>query len=62
MNNIERELSNITPRAATVTLLLFDRVTARYEVEFGRVLSDAERATIISLLRRIAARESTTES
>ena len=59
MNDLDRELLNITPRAATVTLLLFDRVVTRYETEFGHYLSDAERATVASLLREIAARERT---
>jgi hypothetical protein len=57
MNDLERELANISPRAATVTLLLFDRVVARYESDYGRRLSESERSTIMSLLRQIAARE-----
>jgi hypothetical protein len=57
MSDIERELASISPRAATVTLLLFERVVARYESEYGRHLTDAERTTIVSLLRQIAARE-----
>jgi hypothetical protein len=57
MNDIDRELANITPRAASVTLLLFDRVVARYESEFGRRLTESERTTIVALLRKIASSE-----
>jgi hypothetical protein len=60
VNDIDRELASITPRAASVTLLLFDRVVARYESEFGRKLTDSERATIVALLRKIATSETTT--
>lgn len=53
MNEIERTLAEITPRAAAVTLMLFDRVVERYEQETGRPLSAAERATVVTILRRI---------
>ncbi|HEX5416147.1 MAG TPA: hypothetical protein VFZ25_10805 [Chloroflexota bacterium] len=53
MNEIERTLAEITPRAAAVTLMLFDRVVERYEQETGRQLSAAERATVVTILRRI---------
>jgi hypothetical protein len=50
-------LADITPRAASVTLLLFDRVVARYEREKGRALGPREREAVLTLLRAIAARE-----
>lgn len=53
MNEIERTLAEITPRAAAVTLMLFDQVVERYERETGRELSAAERATVVTILRRI---------
>lgn len=53
MNEIERTLAEITPRAAAVTLMLFDQVVERYERETGRQLSIAERATVVTILRRI---------
>ncbi len=57
MREIDRALAEITPRAATVTLLLFDRVVARYEQESGRRLTDAERSTIVKILRHIVLRD-----
>ena len=53
MNEIERTLAEITPRAAAVTLMLFDQVVERYEQETGRQLNVAERATVVTILRRI---------
>jgi hypothetical protein len=55
MNDLERTLTEITPRAATVTLLLFDKVVERYENESNRTLSPSERALIVSILRRVVA-------
>ena len=55
MNDLERTLTEITPRAATVTLLLFDKVVERYEHESNRTLSPSERALIVSILRRVVA-------
>ncbi len=54
---MDRYLADITPRAASVTLLLFERVVARYEREKGRVLTEKEREAILRVLRSIAARE-----
>jgi hypothetical protein len=53
VKDIDFALADITPRAAAVTLILFDRVVARYEREGGRSLSEIERTMIVSLLRRI---------
>jgi hypothetical protein len=47
----------VTPREATITLLLFAEVVARYEREQGRPMDDAERARVVALLRGIVARE-----
>ena len=55
MNDLERTLTEITPRAATVTLLLFDKVVERYENESNRTLSPSERALIVSILHRVVA-------
>jgi hypothetical protein len=57
MNDLERTLTDITPRAATVTLLLFDQVVERYERESGRILAPSERAMITAILRRVIARD-----
>lgn len=57
MNDLERTLTDITPRAATVTLLLFDQVVARYEQEADRKLGAAERAMIVAILRRVVAQD-----
>lgn len=57
MTEFERALAHISPRVATVTLLLFDRVVARYEVERGRHLTDEEKGTIVSVLRYLARRD-----
>jgi len=57
MHELERALAEITPRAATVTLLLFDEVVERYEREKGFPLDGEERQTILSVLRYIVARE-----
>ncbi|HVC33445.1 MAG TPA: hypothetical protein VNL16_08040 [Chloroflexota bacterium] len=54
---IDRVLVGVTPRAASVTLMLFDRVVARYERENGRTLSESERETILAILRHIVARD-----
>jgi len=54
---IDRALIGVTPRAAAVTLMLFDRVVARYERETGRHLTDSERETILAILRHIVARD-----
>ncbi len=54
---MDRYLADITPRAASVTLLLFERVVARYEREKGRPLSEKDREAILRVLRSIAARE-----
>lgn len=54
---IDRVLAGVTPRAAAVTLMLFDRVVARYERENGRELTDAERETILAILRHIVSRD-----
>ena len=58
VKEIDRVLADVTPRAAAVTLMLFDRVVARYEREKGRPLTDSERQTILAILRYIVARES----
>ncbi|HUX85400.1 MAG TPA: hypothetical protein VMW65_00225 [Chloroflexota bacterium] len=60
MNEIDRVLADVTPRAAAVTLMLFERVVARYEREKGRPLSESERHTILAILRYIVSRESRT--
>jgi hypothetical protein len=57
-SEIDRVLVGVTPRAAAVTLMLFDRVVARYERETGRQLSESERETILAILRHIVARDS----
>jgi len=57
MHELERALAEITPRAATVTLLLFDEVVERYEREKGFPLSEEEKKTILSVLRYIVTRE-----
>ncbi len=54
---MDHYLADITPRAASVTLLLFERVVARYEREKGRALTEKEREAILRVLRSIAARE-----
>ena len=58
MNELERALADISPRAASVTLLMFDDVVERYQRDKGHVLSDDEKHTILSVLRFIVARES----
>lgn len=55
---IDRALGGVTPRAAAVTLMLFDRVVARYERETGRRLTESERETIVAILRHIVASDS----
>ena len=55
---IDRILAGVTPRAAAVTLMLFDRVVARYERETGQTLSDVERETIMAILRHLVSRDS----
>ncbi len=55
---IDRALVGVTPRAAAVTLMLFDRVVARYERETGKRLAESERETILAILRHIVARDS----
>jgi hypothetical protein len=55
MSNVDRYLADITPRAASVTLLLFERVVARYEREKGRTLGEKDREAILAILRSIAA-------
>jgi len=55
---IDRALDGVTPRAAAVTLMLFDRVVARYERETGRRLTDSERDTILTILRHVVSRDS----
>ena len=57
MSNPDRYLADITPRVASVTLLLFDRVVARYEREKCRTLDEKERESILRVLRSNAARE-----
>lgn len=57
-SELDRALVGVTPRAAAVTLLLFDRVVARYERETGRHLSETERDTILTILRHVVARDS----
>ncbi|MGH2460293.1 MAG: hypothetical protein ACRDIY_15660 [Chloroflexota bacterium] len=57
-SEIDRALDGVTPRAAAVTLMLFDRVVARYERENGCQLSDSERATILTILRHVVSRDS----
>lgn len=59
-SEIDRALVGVTPRAAAVTLLLFDRVVDRYERETGRRLSESERETILAVLRHIVARDAGT--
>lgn len=56
-NEIDRALDGVTPRAAAVTLMLFDRVAARYERETGHHLTDLERETILAILRHIVERD-----
>ena len=60
VNEIDRVLAEISPRAAAVTILLFERVVARYEREKGRQLTDAEREAILGILRYIVNRDSRT--
>lgn len=55
---IDRVLVGVTPRAAAVTLMLFDRVVARYERENGHRLTEAERETILAILRHIVSKDS----
>lgn len=55
---IDRALDGVTPRAAAVTLMLFDRVVARYERETGKRLTESERETILAILRHIVAKDS----
>lgn len=57
MNDLERTLTDITPRAATVTLMLFDQVVERYEREANRALGAGERAMIVAILRRVVAQD-----
>lgn len=57
-SEIDRALVGVTPRAAAVTLMLFDRVVARYERETGRQLSESERDTILTILRHVVSRDS----
>ena len=57
MNDLERTLAEITPRAAAVTLLLFDRVVAQYERDRGAALSDEEKRTVQRVLQYILQRE-----
>jgi hypothetical protein len=59
MHSFEQVLAGITPRAASVTLLLFDRVVARYEAS-GKKLDERERAAVLSILRSIARRDRAT--
>jgi len=60
VNEIDRVLADVTPRAAAVTLMLFERVVARYEREKGHPLTESERHTILAILRYIVSRESRT--
>lgn len=57
MNDLERTLAEITPRAAAVTLLLFDRVVRQYERDRGAALSDEEKRTVRRILQYILDRE-----
>lgn len=57
MNDLERTLEEITPRAAAVTLLLFDQVIAQYERDRGTVLTEEEKRTVQRVLRFILLRE-----
>lgn len=57
MHDLEHSLKEITPRVATVTLMLFDDVVERYEHEKGHPLRPEERRTIRSILMHILARE-----
>ncbi|MBI2941914.1 MAG: hypothetical protein HYY04_15910 [Chloroflexi bacterium] len=54
---LSRTLTAVSPRAASVTLLLFDRVVERYHREKGYRLSEDERETILAVLRDIARRD-----
>ncbi len=58
MSNQEPPFPGISPRAAALTLLLFERVVRRYEREKGYALSEADKRAIQSVLRSIAARDS----
>lgn len=60
-NEIDRALVGVTPRAAAVTLMLFDRVAARYERETGHHLTELERETILAILRHIVERDARTD-
>jgi hypothetical protein len=55
MYDLRQTLADITPRAATVTLLRFDDAVARYERETGRTMEGPHRETIIAMLRAIVA-------
>ncbi len=57
MHDLERALAEISPRAAAVTLLLFDDVVRRYESEKGYALSKEEKQVILSVLRYVVSRE-----
>jgi len=57
MTEFERALAHISPRVATVTLLLFDQVVQRYETERGRQLTNEEKETIVSVLRYLVRRD-----
>ncbi len=57
MYDLERALAEISPRAAAVTLLLFDDVVKRYESEKGYALSEEEKQVIVSVLRYVVSRE-----
>ena len=57
MNDLERTLAEITPRAAAVTLLLFDRIIVQYEQDKGIVLSEEEKRTVQRVLRFVLTQE-----
>jgi hypothetical protein len=58
VNELQRVLSEISPRAATVTLLMFEQVVERYQRQKGYVLGDDAKHTIRSVLQYIVTRES----
>jgi hypothetical protein len=57
VNDLERTLAEITPRAAAVTLLLFDRVVKQYERDRGVALSPEEKRTVQRVLQYIVDQE-----
>jgi hypothetical protein len=57
MNDLERTLAEITPRAAAVTLLLFDHIIIQYERDKGIVLSEEEKRTVQRVLRFVLTQE-----